>query len=223
MNAKARQELIGIAALLVGLFLGLTLLQLSVTGSWGKTIGGLLWKAFGVGSALLPPLGIVWVLAAFERLGPLSSARVAALGAGLTLLVPYGIAIGIGPAFPYDYGQWSRPQQLVGLLPAFLAHGIEGAVGTAGGVLVGLFALSALGIVTVGWHPLTMLRQRGSRLGSRGSGSGLGTRSPRARPDRRRRRSPLRSLSATSRGSPPRPPSPEPPGPPVRCSPPSSC
>jgi len=183
MNAKARQELIGIAALLVGLFLGLTLLQLSVTGSWGKTIGGLLWKAFGVGSALLPPLGIVWVLAAFERLGPLSSARVAALGAGLTLLVPYGIAIGIGPAFPYDYGQWTRPQQLVGLLPAFLAHGIEGAVGTAGGVLVGLFALSALGIVTVGWHPLTMLRQRGSRLGSRGSGLGARDSEP-ARPTR---------------------------------------
>ncbi len=150
MNPKARQELIGIAALLVGLFVGLTLLQLPVTGSWGRTIGGLLWKLFGLGSAVLPLLGLIWVLAAFERLGPLSSGRVAALGAGLTLLLPYGIAIGIGPVFPFDYGQWSRPQQLVGLFPAFLAHGIEGAVGTAGGVLVGLFALSALGIATVG-------------------------------------------------------------------------
>ncbi len=160
MNPKARQELIGIAALLVGLFVGLTLLQLPVTGSWGRTIGGLLWKVFGLGSAVLPLLGIIWVLAAFDRLGPLSSGRVAALGAGLTLLVPYGIAIGIGPAFPFDYGQWSRPQQLVGLFPAFLAHGIQGAVGTAGGVLVGLFALSALGLATIGWHPLTLLRSR---------------------------------------------------------------
>jgi S-DNA-T family DNA segregation ATPase FtsK/SpoIIIE len=160
MNAKARQELIGIAALLVGLFLGLTLLQLPVTGSWGRATGALLWKLFGVGSAVLPLLGIIWVLAAFERLGRLSSGRVAALGAGLTLLVPYGIAVGIGPVFPFDYGQWSRPQQLVGLVPAFLAHGIEGAVGTAGGVLVGLFALSALGLATIGWHPLTLLRSR---------------------------------------------------------------
>jgi len=33
-------------------------------------------------------------------------------------------------------------------------------VGTAGGVLVGLFALSALGLLTIGWHPLVVLRQR---------------------------------------------------------------
>src|SRR2546426_2980651 len=34
------------------------------------------------------------------------------------------------------------------------------AVGTAGGTLVGLFVLSALGILTVGWHPLVALRTR---------------------------------------------------------------
>jgi S-DNA-T family DNA segregation ATPase FtsK/SpoIIIE len=170
MNPKAhhRQELLGIAALLVGLFLGLTLLQLPVTGSWGRGIGGLLWKVFGVGSAVLPVLGIVWVLAAFERLGGLSWGRTASLGAGLVLLVPYGIAIAIGPRFPFDYDRWSATQQLVGLLPAFLGHGIQGAVGTAGGVLVGLFALSALGILTVGWHPLTMLR---AGSGERGAGT----------------------------------------------------
>jgi S-DNA-T family DNA segregation ATPase FtsK/SpoIIIE len=39
-----------------------------------------------------------------------------------------------------------------------LAHGVHQAVGTAGGALVGLFALSALGILTVGWHPLVALR-----------------------------------------------------------------
>src|SRR5881409_1694484 len=41
-----------------------------------------------------------------------------------------------------------------------LAHGVHQAVGTAGGTLVGLFALSALGILTVGWHPLVALRTR---------------------------------------------------------------
>ncbi len=167
MNPKARNELIGVAALLLGLFFGLTLLQLPLTGSWGREIGGMLWKVFGLGAVVLPVLGIGWALAAFERLGSLSWTRAAALGAGLILLVPYGIAIGIGPRFPYDYSQWSATQKLVGLFPAFLASGIQGAVGTAGGVLVGLFALSALGIVTVGWHPLAMLRGREAGGGMR--------------------------------------------------------
>ena len=91
MNRKARQELIGIGALAVGLFLGLTLLRLPITGSWGDHIGSLLWRVLGVGSVLLPVLGIGWALAAFERLGSLSAARAAALGAGLILLLPYGI------------------------------------------------------------------------------------------------------------------------------------
>ena len=169
MNPKARNELIGVAALLLGLFFGLTLLQLPLTGSWGREIGGALWKLFGLGAVVLPVLGVGWALAAFERLGPLSWGRAAALGAGLILLVPYGIAIGIGPVFPNDYALWSTSQKLVGLFPAFLASGIQGAVGTAGGVLAGLFALSALGIVTVGWHPLAMLRS-----GEEGRGKGEG-------------------------------------------------
>src|SRR6185503_3420189 len=176
MNPKARNELIGVAALLLGLFFGLTLLQLPLTGSWGRAIGSTLWQLFGLGAVVLPVLGVGWALAAFERLGPLSWGRAAALGAGLILLVPYGIAIGIGPVFPVDYVLWSATQKLVGLFPAFLASGIQGAVGTAGGVLVGLFALSALGIVTVGWHPLAMLlapsaerKEEGPRVAVRGA------------------------------------------------------
>jgi len=158
MNPKARNELIGVAALLLGLFFGLTLLQLPLTGSWGREIGGMLWQMFGLGAVVLPVLGVGWALAAFERLGPLSWGRAAALGAGLILLVPYGIAIGLGPVFPNAYPLWTASQKLVGLFPQFLASGIQGAVGTAGAVLAGLFALSALGIVTVGWHPLSVLR-----------------------------------------------------------------
>jgi len=178
MNPKARNELIGVAALLLGLFFGLTLLQLPLTGSWGASIGSMLWKLFGLGAVVLPVLGIGWALAAFERLGSLSWTRAAALGAGLILLVPYSIAIGIGPRFPFDYSQWSATQKLVGLFPAFLASGIQGAIGTAGGVLVGLFALSALGIFTVGWHPLVMLRG-----GDEGRGKGDGEK-PAAKPKR---------------------------------------
>src|SRR2546422_330500 len=48
-----------------------------------------------------------------------------------------------------------------------LAHGVHQAVGTAGGTLVGLFALSALGILTVGWHPLVALRTRETGIGKR--------------------------------------------------------
>ncbi|HEY3219622.1 MAG TPA: DNA translocase FtsK [Gemmatimonadales bacterium] len=167
MNPKARQELIGIAALLVGCFVGLTLLPVSLTGSWGRTIGGALWQVFGVGAIVVPILGVGWALAAFERLGALSWGRAAVLGAGLVLLIPYGIAIGIGPTFPADYAHWTRSERLVGLFPGFLANGVEGAIGTAGAVLAGLFALSALGVLTIGWHPLTLLRQRESGAGSR--------------------------------------------------------
>ncbi len=160
MNAKARQELIGIAALLVGFFLGLTLLPVALTGSWGRALGGALWQLFGLGAVVLPILGVVWALAAFERLGGLSWGRAASLCAGMILLVPYGIAIAIGPHFPPDYSSWTHTERLVGLFPGFLANGLQGAIGTAGAVLVGVFALSALGILTVGWHPLTVLRQR---------------------------------------------------------------
>src|SRR5204863_9403997 len=101
------------------------------------------------------------------RLDGLSGERAATPGPVLVILLPYGIAIGIRPTFPPDYANWTRTERLVGLFPGFLANGLEGAIGTAGAVLAGLFALSALGIVTVGWHPLTRLRQREAGRGTR--------------------------------------------------------
>jgi len=168
MNPKARQELIGIAALLVGFFLGLTLLPIGVTGSWGRSIGGTLWQWFGIGAIVVPVFGVIWALAAFDRLGALSWGRVAVLGAGLIILVPYGVAVAIGPAFSAaDYENWTRTERLVGFVPGLLAKSVDGAIGPVGAVLAGLFALSALGILTVGWHPLTLLRQREQGAGSR--------------------------------------------------------
>src|SRR2546426_272926 len=171
MTPKARQELVGIGALVVGLFLGLTLLRLPITGSWGERIGSLLWRVFGGGSVLLPVLGIGWALAAFERLGTLSAGRAAALGGGLVVLLPYGIGTVTGAGFGPDYRTWGPTAKLVGVLPAALAHGVHQTVGTAGGVLVGLFALSALGLLTVGWHPLVVLRSR-EKTGEVGRGKG---------------------------------------------------
>ncbi len=207
MNPKARQELVGVAALLVGFFVGLTLLPVALTGSWGRAIGNALWQLFGVGAIVVPILGVGWALAAFERLGALSWGRAAVLGAGLVLLIPYGIAVAIGPTFPPDYTNWTRSERLVGLFPGFLANGVQGAVGTAGAVLAGLFALSAIGALTVGWHPLTLLRTRGSGLGARGSR----TTAPaeRAEPVVARERGNPRPVVA--RPNPPKPkPSPEP-------------
>ncbi len=180
MNTKARRELIGIGALVVGLFLGLTLFRLPITGSWGERVGGLLWRVFGVGSVLVPAMGVGWALAAFQRLGSLSAARAAALGAGLILLVPYGIGTVTGASLPADYPAWTPTAQLVGMLPAVLARAVHRTVGTAGGVLVGVFALSALGILTVGWHPLVVLRSREKtgqgreKAGEGGRGKGEG-------------------------------------------------
>jgi len=167
MKGKVRQELIGIGALAVGLFLGLTLLRLPITGSWGDRIGSMLWRELGAGSVLLPLLGVGWALAAFGRLGSLSAARAAALGAGLVVLIPYGIGTVTGARFPIDYAAWSPTLKLVGVVPAWLAHAVHQTVGTAGGALIGLFALSALGLLTVGWHPLVALRTRETGIGKR--------------------------------------------------------
>ena len=161
MNPRVREELIGIGALVVGVFLGLTLLGTQVTGSWGRALGLGLWEMFGAGAVLLPALGVLWALAAFQRLGSLSTLRGAALGAGLIVLVPYGIGIATDVRLAdlaAPYGAWTTAQRLAGLLPGGLADIAHRTVGTAGGALLGLFALSALGIVTIGWHPLVALR-----------------------------------------------------------------
>jgi S-DNA-T family DNA segregation ATPase FtsK/SpoIIIE len=162
MNVKARAELVGVGALVVGLFLGLTLLPWHFTGGVGNRLGAICWHGFGVGAVLLPVLGIGWALAAFGRLGSLSTLRAAALVAGLIVLVPYtiGIAGRVDLAFPADYGYWNTSQRLVGIVPGWIASSVARAVGTAGGILVGLFAFSALGILTIGWHPHAVLRAR---------------------------------------------------------------
>ena len=182
MTRKARQELIGIGALVGGLFLGLTLLPWHITGDWGEGLGRVLWHSVGAGAVLIPLLGVGWALAAFDRLGTLSWLRAAALGAGLILLLPFTIGV-VGRVemrfLPADYALWSTSQKLIGRVPALIGAGVVSAVGTAGGVLIGLFALSALGILTIGWHPLVGLRTTETIGGKAGEKVGEGGRGKR--------------------------------------------
>ena len=163
MSPEGRRELVGIIALAVGLFLGLTLLPTPVTGSVGQATGVLMLKIWGVGAWLVPVLGVGWALAAFGRLGAFSVRGAAMLGLGLMVIVPYGVGMASGAStvgFPPDYAQWTMTQRAIGIFPGFLAGGVRDSVGTAGGILVGLVALSAVGIASVGWHPFVVLRSK---------------------------------------------------------------
>src|SRR5438132_2288571 len=167
LTARHRQELLAIVALLVGVFVGLTLMPTDLTGPAGQAAGRVLWKGFGAGAALLPVLGIMVALAGFGRLPGLDVLRASVLFSGLVLLVPFGIAIGLKVSttadFPPTYEQWTLQQRLVGLLPALLAVAVTSAIGTAGAVIVGLAGLSALTLVTVDWHPFRRLAATGER------------------------------------------------------------
>jgi S-DNA-T family DNA segregation ATPase FtsK/SpoIIIE len=158
---RHRRELLAIVALLVGVFFGLALLPTDVTGPAGRVAGRVLWKGFGAGAALLPVLGLTVALAGFGRLPGLDLRRATILFSGLVFLVPFAIAIALQVRstvdLPPSYDEWTLQQRLVGLIPALLAIGATSAVGTAGAVIAGLVALSALTLVTVDWHPFRHL------------------------------------------------------------------
>ena len=160
MNKKVRGELIGVGALVLGLFVGMTLLPGHLTGGVGDRLGAVIRQGLGVGALLIPILGIGWALAAFGWLGALSTGRTAVFVTGLIFLAPYAIGVvgQVNLAFPADYKNWSVSQQLVGMLPGWVASFAVRTVGTAGGALIGLFTLTALSVFTIGWHPLVILR-----------------------------------------------------------------
>ncbi|HXJ29759.1 MAG TPA: hypothetical protein VNG35_03935, partial [Gemmatimonadales bacterium] len=145
MNKKVRGELFGVGALVLGLFVGLTLLPGHLTGGVGDRLGAVIRQGLGAGALLIPILGIGWALAAFGWLGSLSTGRTAVFVTGLVFLVPYAIGdLGrVNLAFPADYKNWSVSQQLVGMLPGWVASFAVRTVGSAGGALIGLFALTA--------------------------------------------------------------------------------
>jgi S-DNA-T family DNA segregation ATPase FtsK/SpoIIIE len=161
-----------LTALVVGLFLGLTLLPVEITGPVGGYIGHALWQLLGAGALGIPLLGIGLALAGFDRLGGLDMKRAAILIVGLSVLVPYvvGVLTDVSPAdLDADVGQRGFAARMVGLVPGFLAEVISGKVGLAGAVLLGFLALSALTLVTFAWHPLQRL-EAGQKSGGRTAG-----------------------------------------------------
>jgi len=98
MTPDARRRFGALTALVLGLFVGLTLLPISITGPVGKYVGHGLWQVLGAGALGIPLLGFGLALAGFDRLGNLDMKRTAALVIGLSLLIPYlvGVVAGVG-------------------------------------------------------------------------------------------------------------------------------
>ncbi len=164
MNEESRRKLLAISALVLGLFLGLSLLPAGFTGPLGGWLGRGLWRLLGIGAVGLPLLGIGLALAGLGRLGALDMRRVGWLVVGLSVVTPYLIAV-IADSGASDYvpplEEWSLNARLTGLVPGLAARVVTGVVGTAGGLLVGFLLLSVVTLLTIRWHPLAKF-ERGS-------------------------------------------------------------
>jgi S-DNA-T family DNA segregation ATPase FtsK/SpoIIIE len=158
-GGEQRRRFAAVTALVIGLFVGLTLLPLPVTGPIGHSLGQMLWRVLGAGAMGIPLLGVGLALAGFERLGTLDMKRSAFLIAGLSVLLPYlaGVVLHVSVRDLDNQGFLGR---LVGVVPGFFAVEIPQGIGTAGAVLVGFLALTALTLATFAWHPLQRLERR---------------------------------------------------------------
>ncbi|MDZ4672814.1 MAG: DNA translocase FtsK, partial [Gemmatimonadota bacterium] len=158
MHPDNRRRLGAISALVLGLFLGLTLVPAVPTGVLGGWLGSGIRNLLGIGSLGFPLLGIALALAGFDRLPRLDMKRAAILVGGISLLAPFLIGILAGTTAE-SFAQGDRSAALVGVVPAMAAAGVVGAIGKTGGVLLAFLALSALTILTVAWHPLQRLER----------------------------------------------------------------
>jgi S-DNA-T family DNA segregation ATPase FtsK/SpoIIIE len=159
MSSDSRRRLGAITALVVGLFVGLTLLPFPLTGPIGHSLGNTLWEWLGAGALGIPLLGIGLALAGFERLGTLDMKRSAFLIVGLSVLLPYLAGV-LGHVTVFDIDSGRFLGKVVGAIPGFFAVGIPKGVGPAGAVLAGFLALSALTLATFAWHPLQRLERQ---------------------------------------------------------------
>jgi len=159
MSSDSRRRLGAITALVAGLFVGLTLLPLPVTGPIGHSLGQALWRVLGAGALGIPLLGMGLALAGFERLGTLDMKRSAFLIVGLSVLLPYltGVLAHVTVA---DLDTDRFLGRMVGVVPGFFAVQIPKGIGPAGAVLAGFLALSALTLATFAWHPLQRLERQ---------------------------------------------------------------
>jgi S-DNA-T family DNA segregation ATPase FtsK/SpoIIIE len=177
LTDRHRRELVAIAALLAGVFIGLTLLPLDVTGPFGRLVGRVLWEYLGAGAAVLPLMGVAVGLAGFGRFGTRDIGDVSVLFLGLVALVPFTLALVFGlqteADFPPNYTQWSAAQRAVGHITAAIVTTTVSIVGTAGALIALVIAGSGLTMVTLDWHPFRRLARSGSPV-RRDSTSGPG-------------------------------------------------
>jgi S-DNA-T family DNA segregation ATPase FtsK/SpoIIIE len=162
MTVDNRRRFGAIAALILGLFIGISLLPDPPTGPVGRLLGGFLSTTLGAGALGLPLLGFGIAAAGFNRLPILDMKRVAILATGLCLLVPYfiGVFSRITPdAFDSAAGIPSWSARMAGVVPGFLAWAAIGVVDQIGAALVGFLALSGLTLGTIAWHPLRRLEK----------------------------------------------------------------
>jgi DNA segregation ATPase FtsK/SpoIIIE, S-DNA-T family len=163
VTEDARRRLGAVTALVLGLFAGLTLLPVPLTGPLGTALGGLLWQWLGVGALCVPLLGLGLALAGFDRLPGLDMKRVAVLVAGLSVVAPYvvGVLTRVTPDdLVPDVAGRALGARLTGLAPGFLSSVAYDVVGFAGALLLGFLALSALTLITIAWHPLQRLERQ---------------------------------------------------------------
>jgi S-DNA-T family DNA segregation ATPase FtsK/SpoIIIE len=157
VRPEDRRRLGAIAALVLGIFLGLTLIRAVPTGPLGRGLGAFLWRTLGFGAVGLPLLGFGLALAGFDRLPRLDMKRVGFLVGGLALLVPFTLAVLFDvPAAAFDppLADWDLAARASGLLPGLAARGVLQLIGQPGGLLLAFLALSALTLATLAWHPL---------------------------------------------------------------------
>jgi DNA segregation ATPase FtsK/SpoIIIE, S-DNA-T family len=185
MSTDSRRRLGAITALVAGLFVGLTLLPLPLTGPIGHALGARLVEYLGAGALGIPLLGIGLALAGFERLGTLDMKRAACLIIGLSVLLPYLAGV-FGHVKVDDLNSRDFLGAFVGAIPGFFAVTIARGIGPAGAMLVGFLALSALTLATFAWHPLQRL-ERHPVSAPAAAGTALGdSRSDAAREGRRK-------------------------------------
>ncbi len=159
MSEEGRRHLSAIVALVIGSFVGLTLLPVHVTGPIGEWLGEGLWGMLGIGALGFPLLGLGLGLAGFDRLPRLDMKRAGILAVGLAILIPFLL----GVITDYRPGaQEFLAHRLTGWLPGFFSYYIVQAIGIAGGALLGFALLSALTILTIAWHPLRRLAKGGA-------------------------------------------------------------
>ncbi len=159
LDDRQRRELWGLALLALAVLLSLSLFPLPVLGGAGArlfptgnlvgVVGGRLaegaWSLLGLPAFLLPVFPALWGAVAFGKLAAPAAMRWTMLLAGVSLLVPAGIAV------------LGRPLAVRPASAGWLGLAIGGPLGAAfgwiGAALLIAFLFAALCVATLAWNP----------------------------------------------------------------------